>query len=317
MGKTEKQDIRIDVRLLIAAALLVAVLLGCAVFVAPKYGSVFAAYREQHAAYKAASADLKAAQQENADLSQNLAELQELDKQASDTRDEVFKLAAQLEQDIADGKTDRRICYLTFDDGPYNRGKKFLEILHKYDIKATFFLSTANGNKLPDQADITAESQYPEYVKYGHTIGNHTYSHNYSADGIYKNAETFLADVRKQEEFTEKAANGYKTRIVRFPGGTGNAGAKLESIEDALRKEGYGWINWTVDSGDSAGGDKVTASSVKSSVLGAAKDQKIMVPLFHEWSQKSLEALPEIIETLDSQGYIFLPLFPESMMVEH
>lgn len=317
MGKTEKQDIRIDVRLLIVAALLIIALAAGAIFIAPKYGSVFAAYREQSSAYKTAKAELSAAQEDNDRLKKDLADLEELNKQVNTSKQEVFKLASQLEKDITDGKTDRRICYLTFDDGPYNRGKKFLELLEKYDIKATFFLTTANGNKLPDQADITAESQYPEYVKYGHTIGNHSYSHNYSANGIYKDAKTFIEDIKKQEKFTEDATGGYKTQIVRFPGGTGNAGNKLDSIEDALRNEGYGWINWTVDSGDSAGGDKVTSSSIKSKVLGAAKDQKIMVPLFHEWSQKSLEALPDIIETLQEQGYVFLPLFPESIMIEH
>ena len=51
-------------------------------------------------------------------------------------------------------------------------------------------------------------------------------------------------------------------------------------------------------------------------VKEAAAKQNIMVILFHEWSKTSLEAMPSVIEYLSGQGYIFLPLFPESVMVQ-
>ncbi len=94
------------------------------------------------------------------------------------------------------------------------------------------------------------------------------------------------------------------------------AGSRLGTIEKALREKGYCWVDWTVDSGDSWGKDKVNSSLIKSNVLAATKKQNIMVVLFHEWSQPTLDALPEIIDGLREKGYIFLPLFPESMMVE-
>jgi peptidoglycan/xylan/chitin deacetylase (PgdA/CDA1 family) len=123
--------------------------------------------------------------------------------------------------------------------------------------------------------------------------------------------------VKKQQKFTEEATDGaYTPKIVRFPGGSGEAGSISEDIKEALRKEGLTWIDWTVDSGDSWGSDDVGPELIKANIREAAKDQKIMVILCHEWSKDSLDAMPSIIKYLDKKGYIFLPLFPESVMVQ-
>lgn len=314
--KGQARGIRITNRLLAAIAVLIGITLLAAVFIVPRYSKVFSAYRAARSEYKAAEASLEAAQQENADLTQSVDEMKSMKAETEQLSAEVFKMAAQLEKDIQDGKSSKRICYITIDDGPYNRGNKYIELFDKYNIKATFFLTTANGNKLPDQADISASSMYPEYLRHGHTIGNHTYSHNYGAGGIYSSAGAFMKSVNKQQKFTQDAAGGYTPQIVRFPGGTGMAGGTLDSIKKALREENLCWIDWTVDSGDSWGGKKATAEAIENNVKAAADKQKIMVVLMHEWSQPSLDALPGIIEYLDSKGYIFLPLFPESVMVQ-
>lgn len=314
--KGPARGIRISDRVLIALAVLIAVSLLAAAFVVPGYGKVFSAYRAARSDYKAAKADLDAAQQENSELAAGLEEKKQLISETEDLTNESFTLAAQVEKDILDGKSDKKICYITLDDGPYNRGKKFLELFNSYGVKATFFLTTANGDKLPDQADLSAKSMYPEYLRYGHTIGNHTYSHNYKDGGVYSSAKSFMTSIDKQQEFTKEATGGYIPQIVRFPGGSGMAGSNLDAIEEALRKEGLGWVDWTVDSGDSWGSDRVSVELIRDNVLEAAKKQDIMVVLCHEWSQPTLEAMPEIIESLQEQGYIFLPLFPESAMVK-
>ena len=191
-----------------------------------------------------------------------------------------------------------------------------MKIFDKYDVKATFFLTTANGDHLPDQGDQTASSMYPEYLRKGHTIGNHTYSHNYNSGGIYSSASAFMKSVEKQSDFTEKATGGFRPVIVRFPGGAGMAGGNYGEITDELRANGYGWIDWTVDSSDSWGSDNTSPEKILSQVKEAAKDQDIMVILFHEWSENSQKAMPQVIEYLQKKGYIFLPLFYDSIMVE-
>ncbi|MBQ6457099.1 MAG: polysaccharide deacetylase family protein [Mogibacterium sp.] len=317
MAETERTDRRIKISKagLIAAALLACAILAATVFTVPRFAGVFKEYRGLRQSYKTAQKELTAAEKANAGLSQKVKEMTKMKTDSEKLSKQVFELAAKTEQDIVDGKSNKKICYITLDDGPYKRGQDFLELFRKYDVKATFFLTTANGDLLPDQADISASSVYPDYLRYGHTIGNHTYSHDYGDGGLYSDTGAFMKSVEDQTNFTEEATGGYVPRIVRFPGGSGMAGSRLDEIEDSLRERGYTWVDWTVDSGDSWGTDVANATLIKSNVLDASKEQDIMVVLFHEWSEPTLEAMPDIIDSLRGSGYIFLPLFPESVMV--
>lgn len=317
MGETERRSRKRSGGniLLILTAVLMLVVTGLAVYIAFDIGGTVSAYRKSGAELKAVSAELEKAQAARDKRIEKKQTMQTDDGEIEALRNETFKLAEQLEKDIKAGRNDNRICYLTIDDGPYYRGKKLMEIMDKYDVKATFFLTTANGNRLPDKGELSAASMYGEYLSRGHTIGNHTYSHEYGKDGIYKSEKSFMDSVKLQEEFTAKATGGYRPTIVRFPGGRATAGKELEDIEEALREGGYGWIDWTVDSGDSWGESRTSPEKIMKQIKKAAKDQKIMVILCHEWSRNTEEALPEMIEYLKGKGYIFLPLFYESSMV--
>ena len=301
--------------LLILVLVLMLIVTGTAVYILTHAGKTVSEYKKQSAALREVKAELEAEQETRDKQIEEKAQMEVDDEAIAEIRDEVFASAAELEKDIKAGRNKSRICYLTFDDGPYYRGKDILKILDRYDVKATFFLTTANGDRLPDKAELSAASMYPEYLRYGHTIGNHTYSHNYSDGGIYKSANAFMKDVEKQQEFTRKATGGISPQIIRFPGGRATAGKKLEDIEDALRKEGYGWADWTVDSSDSWGKGKTSSDIIMDQIKEAAKDQDIMVILCHEWSKDTQKALPEMIEYLRGEGYIFLPMFMESSTV--
>lgn len=301
--------------LLILAGLLMLAVTVTAVYIVLHIGATFKEYRAGAAELKSVRAELKEAQELRDARIEEKRSMEVDDEQIDDLRSETFEIAARLENDIKAGRNSNKICYLTIDDGPYYHGKKLLEILDEYDVKATFFLTTANGNKLPDKGELSAASMYPEYLRYGHTIGNHTYSHDYSEGGIYSSPKAFMADVEKQEEFTAEATGGYRPNIVRFPGGRATAGKNLGDIEEALSAAGYGWTDWTVDSGDSWGKDKASPELIMKQVKKAAKDQKIMVILCHEWSRDTEKALPGMIEYLEGEGYIFLPLFYDSQMV--
>ena len=317
MGETKRKSRRGsggNILLILTGLLMLAVMV-MAVYIVLHMGATFREYRAGSAELKAVKADLRAAQEARDAKIEEKRGMEVDDEQIDDLRSETFAIAAKLENDIRAGRNDNKICYLTIDDGPYYHGKKLLEILDRYDVKATFFLTNANGNRLPDKGELSAASMYPEYLRYGHTIGNHSYSHDYSEGGIYSSSKAFMADIEKQEEFTAEATGGYKPKIVRFPGGRATAGKNLEDIEATLSSAGYGWADWTVDSGDSWGKDKSSPEVIMKQVKKAAKDQKIMVILCHEWSKDTEKALPGMIEYLEGEGYIFLPMFYDSQLV--
>ena len=86
-----------------------------------------------------------------------------------------------------------KVVYLTFDDGPGPYTKRLLDILDKYNVKATFFVT---GQKL-GYKDMIGET-----YRRGHTIALHTYSHEYS---IYRSEETYFADLKKMGVVLKRA----------------------------------------------------------------------------------------------------------------
>ena len=67
------------------------------------------------------------------------------------------------------GRTDTRSVALTFDDGPSEDTERILDVLHAYNLKATFFMLGRQVELFPETARrVVAE---------GHEIGNHSYSH--------------------------------------------------------------------------------------------------------------------------------------------
>ena len=202
-------------------------------------------------------------------------------------------------------KSDTKRVFLTFDDGPYQISYQFLDVLDKYDILATFFVI---GNKPDDRLPI-----YKEEVRRGHTIANHTYYHSISK-GLYNSVSSFTNQIKKNEDFILKET-GIKTNILRFPGGSNQAKGLKTSIIKEISNMGYGYVDWDLETGD---GKKV-APTIKESignVLNKTNDRDIVVVLMHDYSSITLSALPSIIEGLEKQNYIMLPLFYESVKVK-
>ena len=196
-----------------------------------------------------------------------------------------------------------KIAFLTFDDGPSKNTEKILEILKEENVKATFFV---NGR----ETDF-AKKMYTRMIEEGHTIGNHTYSHEYKK--IYKSEENFMTDVEKLNRHIYDIT-GYNTDIFRFPGGSNNIinrkysnSSKNEFMERLSKKvtnSGYSYIDWTVDSKDATKStEKVEV--IVSSTLSEALSQKYPVILFHDAPAKTttVEALKTIIKSLKSNGY--------------
>ncbi|WP_250858823.1 polysaccharide deacetylase family protein [Oceanirhabdus seepicola] len=197
-----------------------------------------------------------------------------------------------------------KIAYLTFDDGPSSNTLAILDILDKYNIKATFFVNGHEG----------LEHLYKEIVNRGHVIANHTFSHDYSY--VYSSVENFKEDVNKLNDFIESTTGTAPAKLLRFPGGSNNQvswsysgkGFMNELVKD-MTNEGYNYFDWNVDSKDANAYRQKKDVIVKSVLNGAKYVQKANV-LMHDLGPKTttVEALPEVIEGLISQDFIFDPL---------
>lgn len=205
---------------------------------------------------------------------------------------------------MPDGADGKKVVYLTFDDGPSETvTPQILDILKKENVKATFFI-------LGSAVDSSEESKniLKREVSEGHSIGNHTYSHNYSY--LYPNRviniDNFMNDIEKTNK-SVKAVLGedFVMRAIRFPGGYMSWKDEY-GINDVLKKNGYYHIDWNSLSKDSEGGYKSSEQlleEVKSSVYGREK----AVILMHDnyGKEETAKALPEIISYLKQQGYEF------------
>ena len=195
--------------------------------------------------------------------------------------------------------TDKKICYLTFDDGPTKEvTPKVLEVLDQYDVKATFFVL---GKMLEANRDI-GRREFDE----GHLLANHSYYHQYGE--LYATGESFMAEIEKTHKLISEVTGEEAFKLIRFPGGGHNAGtyaAQKQEYKQLLKEKGYYFVDWNCLNGDAEAAlrsaDELIAR-VKETAIG-----KNLVVLMHDAAAKKTtpDALGGIIEYLKSQGYEF------------
>lgn len=199
-----------------------------------------------------------------------------------------------------------KVIYLTFDDGPSSHTKTLLAVLKKYNVKATFFVKkTGSMNLLSD------------IVKQGHSIGAHTYSHNYSE--IYASEEAYFADLDKILDAIE-SRTGVRTNLIRFPGGSSNTTSRdnpgiMSRLTHEVVNRGFKYFDWNVDSND-AGGAK-TAEKVYQNVINGVSKRRVSIVLQHDIKGYSVDAVEKIIVWGLENGYTFLPLTGSSPTAAH
>ena len=257
-------------------------------------------------------AELNKQTEKRNELADQLEQIENYNETLAHYHDRFFELAGELENKILNDESELKIAYLTFDDGPYKMSNKFYDVLDEYDVQATFFCLKKCAEFGYDYDEIY-DAAYRRILASGHTLGNHTASHKLGKNGIYSSVERFMDEIKENREFIEDRY-GYTTEVMRFPGGTGTAGNKYYSIIEELRGIHYAWVDWNSATGD--GGARIlSANEYRDNVLNNTNGKKLLVVLMHDYSDNTLIALPEIIEGLSDQGYVFLPLFYESQAV--
>ena len=200
-----------------------------------------------------------------------------------------------------------RFIYLTFDDGPSSHTPRLLDVLKKYNVKATFFVvNTYFTDTLKRIADE------------GHTVAIHTASHKYNE--IYRSEDAYFADLYRMQDII-KAHTGQTSTILRFPGGSSNSVSKkynkgiMTRLSQQVKERGFRYFDWNVPSGDTDGAK--TDQEVYERVINGVQKHKYSVVLQHDIKGYSVDAVESIIIWGLNNGYTFLPLTMDSPVCEH
>ena len=191
----------------------------------------------------------------------------------------------------------KKTVVLTFDDGPHNiYTADIAAILKQYSAPAVFFSVgrnigsvDANGKtKLSARAEVSRKLKAAGFV-----LGNHSFSHAQLAKqtGDELKAEIFNTDLLLKEVDADRSS------LFRFPYGAHNSEG-LKTLAGANLKS----VMWNIDSLDWA--DPIP-SSIADRVLRSVDSEGRGIILFHDIHERTVKALPKILERLVAEGYQF------------
>lgn len=175
----------------------------------------------------------------------------------------------------------KKTIYLTFDDGPIPEITPWvLDLLDRYNIKATFFCVGDNVRKHPDI--------YQMILDRGHRVGNHTFNH---IQGIRSFSKRYLTNARLASEYIS-------SDLFRPPHG------HMRILQFWILRRYYKIVMWDVVTRDYS--KLKTPDEVFGNVKKYTRDGSVIV--FHDSLKAETnmkEALPRSIEWLLAQGYTF------------
>lgn len=173
---------------------------------------------------------------------------------------------------------NKKMIALTFDDGPNYNTSKILEILNKYNVRATFFVL---GSKINHNEKIIKTMD-----EYGMEIGNHTYSHKLMT------SMSNLDIIKEVEDTSDLIYNivGKYPNLVRPSYGSFNKKIK-ESINMPI-------IIWNIDTLD---WKSHNSKKIVSRVMNKVSDGDII--LMHDIYSATVRAVDILVPKLISEGY--------------
>lgn len=194
-------------------------------------------------------------------------------------------------------KTKEKIVALTFDDGPNPPfTNQILDVLKKYDVKATFFVVGARCKQFPDVVK--------QVYKSGHELGNHTWSHNIL---ILKSSKFIYNEIDSTDKFLRDL--GYAD-IIYFRSPKGMKFIRLANIlaktnRDNILFDVVGW-DWSCP-----GIEKIVKNVISSVHAGS-------IILLHDGNgdnnyvitdrSQTVAATEIIIQRLKAKGYRFVTI---------
>ncbi|OEZ96306.1 polysaccharide deacetylase family protein [Duganella sp. HH101] len=186
---------------------------------------------------------------------------------------------------------------LTFDDGPHKSyTEEVAAILKQYNVPGVFFQVGQNLGKLDAQGRQTLNSNAAEsrrLIDAGHTVGNHSFSHALLSK---QKGDQLYGEIANADQLL-KATDARRSDLFRFPYGAHNA----EGL-GILSKLGLRSVMWNIDSLDWA--DPVPSSIANRVLTTLSKEQRGII-LFHDIHERSVKALPMVLDKLIADGYSF------------
>jgi peptidoglycan-N-acetylglucosamine deacetylase len=185
---------------------------------------------------------------------------------------------------IWDVETEQKTVFLTFDDGPGQQTTpEVLEILEKFNAKATFFCLGRNVEMHPSACETIKKS--------GHALGNHTYSH---LNGWKTHTKNYISDIEKSNDIINSP-------LFRPPYG------RIKPSQIKILKKKYLIVMWSILTGDFD--INISEEKCLQNSLRTIKPGSIIV--FHD-SVKAIKkvskVLPEFIRQVNDMGYSFSPM---------
>jgi peptidoglycan/xylan/chitin deacetylase (PgdA/CDA1 family) len=177
--------------------------------------------------------------------------------------------------------TSKPMIALTFDDGPSVYTTRILNLLTKYNSRATFF---EVGNRMAGKADVMKA-----IVAAGSEIAGHSWDHRQ----LTKLSVNEIRDEMTSTAATIKKYTGVNASLVRPPYGAYN-----DTVRKVAKELGIVLINWSVDTLDwkSRNADAVYDATMKHAKRGA-------IVLYHDLYESTAAAMERVIPKLVDDGY--------------
>lgn len=206
------------------------------------------------------------------------------------------------------GTSGKKLVYLTFDDGPSQHTARLLDILDKYNAKATFFVVHGSG---------LYTHYMSEEARRGHAVAVHSYTHDYYT--IYSGSSAFWNDFNLMRNEIH-AKTGIWTNLFRFPGGSSNTisrfnpGIMTRLVAEA-RAKGYYYFDWNVGGIDAGG--TTSSYEIMNNAINGIRAKSNAVVLMHDSKGYTVDAIEGILKWGTENGYAFVPLTESSPGAHH
>ena len=195
--------------------------------------------------------------------------------------------AAERSLPIYSVERDGKYVALSFDAAWGNEDtQQLIDILGKYNVKATFFIVGQWVDKYPESVMQLHEA--------GMEVMNHSDTHAHFAK---LSRDEIAAEVNACSDKIE-ALTGVRPTLFRCPYGEYD-----DHVIDTVNALGVTAVQWDVDSLDWKG---LSAAEITRRVTENVEPGSIV--LFHNAAEHTPEALPAIIESLLADGYTIVPI---------